>query len=93
MAGATKTEAQEELSLKEQLAQRPKKTLMIPRDPLNKDDVVPIVWSGIVYAVPRGKAFEVPDVIADIWNYAYEKTIAAEAKMEITENRDIAVYG
>ncbi|UKS25027.1 hypothetical protein LOZ80_25965 [Paenibacillus sp. HWE-109] len=93
MAGAKQTEFQEEQSLKEQLAARPKKTLMIPRDPLNKDDVVPIVWNGIVYAVPRGRAFEVPDVIADIWNHAYEQTIAAESKMEITENRDIQVYG
>lgn len=90
---ARTTEAQEEQSLKEQLAARPKKTLIIPRDPLNKDDVVPIGWNGIVYAVPRGIQFEVPDVIADIWNNAYQQTMKAEDRMTITENRDIVVYG
>lgn len=87
------TEDQEEKTLKEQLAAMPKKTIVIPRDPLNKNDIVPIGWNGIIYAVPRGKAFEVPYVIADIWTNAYEQTMKAEDKMEITENKEVQVYG
>lgn len=92
MARGAANETQEELTLKQQLAERPKKTILIPNDDLNPDDVVPIGWNGIIYAVPRGKAFEVPDVIADIWNLAYEKTQAAKKKITISENRDIQVY-
>jgi hypothetical protein len=87
------TEAQEEKTLKEQLAAMTKKTIHIPEDESNPGDVVPIGWNGIIYAVPRGIDFEVPYVIADIWQNAYSQTQKAKRKMTITENKEIAVYG
>lgn len=87
-----KTEAQEELSLKERLDAMPKKTIHIPEDDNNPGDVVPIGWNGIIYAVPRGIEFQVPEVIADIWQNAYAQTRKAKQKMTITENKEIAIY-
>jgi hypothetical protein len=92
MARATQTEMQDEKSLKETLDAMPKKTLHIPEDDNNPGDVVPIGWNGIIYAVPRGISFEVPEVIADIWQNAYTQTQKAKRKMTITENKEIAVY-
>lgn len=88
-----KTEAQEEQTLKAQLEAMPKKSIHIPEDEQNPGDVVPIGWNGIVYAVPRGKSFQVPEVIADIWQNAYEQTQKAKRKIKITENKEIAVFG
>jgi hypothetical protein len=83
---------QEEKSLKAILAAMPKKKLLIPHDPNNPDDVVPIGWNGVIYAVPRGIEFEVPEVIADLWNNHYTQTIATQQRMnKITRNKDIEV--
>jgi hypothetical protein len=93
---AAKTEKQlqqEELNFKQQLDAMPKVPIMIPVDPLNKGDVVPIGCNGVVYAIPRGKQFMVPELIAQIYFEAYEKTQAANDKMTISENRDIVVTG
>jgi hypothetical protein len=87
------TEAQEEKTLKQQLAAMPKKSIHIPEDEANPGDVVPIGWNGIIYAVPRGIDFEVPYVIAEIWQNAYTQTQKAKKKMTITENKEITVYG
>lgn len=86
-----KTEAQEEKTLMEQLQAMPKKTIHIPEDEQNPGDVVPIGWNGIIYAVPRGREFEVPEVIADIWRNAYEQTQKARRRITISELKDIVV--
>lgn len=83
---------QEDMDLKAVLDAMPKRKIMIPNDDLNPDDVVPIGWNGIIYAVPRGKAFDVPEVIADIWENSYEQTMKARKKMTVSENRDIVIY-
>lgn len=90
---ARTSEAQEERDLKSQLAAMTKKIIHIPEDPMNPDDVVPIGWNGIIYAVPRGQDFEVPEVIADIWANAYRQTQAANRKMRVVENKSIVVTG
>lgn len=92
MARTQTNEAQEEKDLKAQLAAMPKKSILIPEDPMNPDDVVPIGWNGIIYAVPRGIEFQVPEVIADIWNQSYALTNKARRKMTVSENKDIVVY-
>lgn len=92
MAAKPVNEAQEEQDLKAVLAARPKKTIHIPYDDNNPDDVVPIGWNGIIYSVPRGQEFEVPDVIADIWQESYSKTLKAKQKMTISK-KDIIVTG
>lgn len=84
----------EENSLKAQLAARPKVKLIIPDDPNNPGDVVPIGWNGIIYSVPRGIEFEVPDVIAEHWNLHYIQTRAANQKMNmVTRNKSLEVFG
>jgi hypothetical protein len=91
MAARTNAETQEERTLMERLQAMPKKTIHIPEDEQNPGDVVPIGWNGIIYAVPRGREFEVPEVIADIWKNAYEQTQKAKRKITISELKDIVV--
>jgi hypothetical protein len=86
------SEPQEEQSLKARLDAMPKKSIHIPDDDNNPGDVVPIGWNGITYAVPRGIEFQVPEVIADIWQNSYSQTQKAKRKMTITENKEIAVF-
>jgi hypothetical protein len=81
---------QEEKNLKAILAAMPKKKLIIPEDENNPGDVVPIGWNGIIYAVPRGKEFEVPEVIADLWHNHYTQTMAVKRRMNTT-NKEIEV--
>lgn len=74
------------------LQERPKRSILIPEDPLNPNDlVVPVSVNGVTYAIPRGKRFEVPDVIADVWEDSYSKTQAANRKIKFQENRDIVI--
>ena len=83
--------AKQEKDFKRILSEMPKKTIHIPRDPNNPKDVVPIGWNGIIYAVPRGKSFEVPAVIADIWLESYEKTQAAHDRIDESVNMEVQV--
>lgn len=74
------------------LQDRPTKTILIPEDPLNPDDlVVPIGVNGVIYSIPRGKEFEVPDVIADIWHESYSKTAAANRRIKVQQDLDITI--
>lgn len=93
MATNKAAEMKEEQGLKEQLAAMPKKSIHIPEDEQNPGDVVPIGWNGIIYAVPRGQTFEVPEVIADIWENAYRQTQMAKRKITISEKKDIIITG
>ncbi|MDQ6418676.1 hypothetical protein RB620_04415 [Paenibacillus sp. LHD-117] len=82
----------EQKSTLKRLQERPKKTIFIPEDPLNPDDlVVPISVNGVTYSIPRGKEFEVPDVIADIWAESYSKTAAANRKIKVQQELDITI--
>lgn len=82
---------QEEKTLKQQLAAYPKVMLEIPEDPNNPDDVVPIGWNGIIYAVPRGKMFEVPKPIYDIWKYSYEKTKEVNKRIRESTKKELKI--
>lgn len=83
--------AQEEKSLLQQLQEMPKVKLTIPEDPNNPDDVVPIGWNGIVYAVPRGIEFDVPEVIREIWQESYSKTMAVQRRIRESVNKEIKI--
>jgi K(+)-stimulated pyrophosphate-energized sodium pump len=63
-----------EKTLKQQLNEFPKVTIEIPEDSNNPDEVVPVGWNGIIYAIPVGKEFEVPRPIYDIWKESHQKT-------------------
>ncbi|WP_028609228.1 hypothetical protein [Paenibacillus harenae] len=83
--------AVEEKSLKQQLQEMKKVKLTIPEDPNNPDDVVPIGWNGIIYAVPRGMEFDVPEVIRDIWQESYSKTMAVQRRIRESVNKEIKI--
>jgi hypothetical protein len=83
---------QEEKSLKALLATFPKVPLEIPEDPNNPDDVVPVGWNGIIYAIPRGQMFEVPKPIYDIWKDSHERTKKVNQRMREQINKEITVY-
>lgn len=83
--------AKEEKTLKQRLEEMPKVKLRIPPDPANPNDVQVVGWNGIIYTIPRGKSFEVPEVIAQIWEESYEKTEAINLKIEQSMDKDIKV--
>jgi hypothetical protein len=83
--------AKEEKTLMQQLQDMEKVSLTIPEDMNNPDDVVPIGWNGIIYAVPRGIEFQVPKVIADIWHESYKKTAAVHRRIRENANKEITV--
>lgn len=81
----------QEKSLKEQLDSYPKVMMEIPEDPNNPDDVVPVGWNGIIYAIPRGRQFEVPKPIYDVWKYSYEQTKAVNKRIRESTKKEIQV--
>lgn len=81
----------EEKSLKQQLEAFPKVKMEIPEDPNNPDDVVPIGWNGIIYAIPRGQQFEVPQPIYDIWKNSYDQTKAVNKRIRESTKKEIQV--
>lgn len=95
--GQTKPQTKNKLTSEQQstLAQlqaRPKKTILIPEDPLNPMDlVVPVAINGVTYSIPRGQEFEVPDVIYDVWKESYTKTQAANRRIVVREERSLAI--
>ena len=82
---------QEEKTTMQQLKAMKKVWIEIPEDGLNPNDVVPIGFNGVIYAIPRGQQFEVPEVIADIWRESNQKTKAAQRRMKETISKEITV--
>lgn len=88
MAGLDK----DQLSMKAKLDKLPKKSILIPFDMTNpKDLVVPVAVNGVVYAIPRGSVYEVPDVIADVWNESYMKTMQANQRIIVQTNNELMI--
>jgi hypothetical protein len=81
----------QEKTLKQQLESFPKVMMEIPEDPNNPDDVVPVGWNGIIYAIPRGRQFEVPQPIYEIWKYSYEQTKAVNKRIRESTRKEIQV--
>lgn len=82
----------QEKSLKAQLKSMKKVPIEIPEDPNNPDDVVPVTWNGITYAIPRGRQFEVPQVIYDIWKLSHERTKEVNKRIRESTQKEIVVY-
>lgn len=82
--------AEAERSVLEQLKAIPKVTILIPDDPTNPDDkVLPIGFNGVIYTVPRGKPVEVPQAIAEIYNYSYTMTREVNQRIENSTKKEI----
>ena len=83
--------AQEEKSTLQQLKEMKKVWIEIPDDGLNPDDVVPVGFNGVIYAIPKGQPFEVPEVIAEIWRESHTKTRAAQRRMKEALNKEMTI--
>lgn len=68
---------QEFASEKEKQMAMPKVTILIPKDPLNKENAKWVCVNGVDYYLAVGKQIEVPECVAEVWNESYEKTQAA----------------
>lgn len=83
--------AKQEMSMKKRLAKEKKVPIFIPEDPLNPDDVVPVGVNGVIYAIPRGQQFDVPESIYKAWKYSYDETVKANKKIAFEKNKQIQV--
>lgn len=82
-----------EVTMKAILAAEKKVPIFIPDDPLNPDDVVPVGINGVIYAIPRGQQFEVPESIYKVWKYSYDETTKANKRIKVEKNKEIQVLG
>ena len=82
---------EEEKSIQQQLKEMEQVWLEIPEDPNNPDDVVPIGWNGVIYAVPRGQRFKVPVAIYDVWNDSYQRTKEVNKRVRESVKKEIKV--
>lgn len=83
--------AKQEKTMKQILDAQPKKTIFIPENPVNPNEVVPVGVNGVIYAIPVGQEFEVPESIYDHWKYAYEKTREANKRMNQILTKEIKI--
>lgn len=83
--------AKEEKTIKQQLDAMKKVTIEIPEDPNNPDDIVPVGWQGVIYAIPRGQQFEVPEVIYQVWKESYQKTKEVNKRIRESVRKEIQV--
>jgi len=81
----------EEKTAEQQLDAMPKVMLEIPEDPNNPDDVVPIGFNGIIYAVPRGIPFEVPKAIYDIWKDSHLRTQEVNKRVRDSVKKEVNI--
>lgn len=81
----------EEKSLKAQLEEFPKVPIEIPEDQNNPDDVVPVGWNGIIYAIPRGIPLEVPKPIYDIWKDSHKRTQEVNKRIRESTKKEIEI--
>lgn len=83
--------AKEERSMKAILDAQPKKLIHIPENPMNPNEVVPVGVNGVIYAIPVGQDFEVPQSIYETWKYSYDKTRQANKRMEEVLKKEITI--
>lgn len=55
--------------------------ILIPLSEIGDNSPVPVGINGVVYTIPRGKEFSVPQSIYTQWKNSYEKTLAANARI------------
>lgn len=86
-----RTFAKTEKSFKQMLEEQPKVDILIPENPNNPGEVVPVGINGVIYAIPTGQSFKVPQSIYETWKYSYEKTRAANKRMDDVLMREIII--
>lgn len=83
--------AKHDKTMKQILDSEPKKTIFIPENPINPNEVVPVGVNGVIYAIPVGQEFEVPESIYNVWKYAYEETRKANKKMKQVLSKELKI--
>lgn len=84
--------AQDAKSTAQKLKEMKKVEITIPDDPQNPgDQVVPVVFQGELYTVPRGVPVEVPEAIAEIWRDSYTRTRAVNQRIDESTKKEVKV--
>lgn len=98
MAEAKKTEqtmerdmAKAEQSTLAALKKCKKVPIFIPIDPNNPDDVTVVGINGVIYSIPRGEQYEVPEPVYKVWKDSFDKTREAEKKMTVKRDKKLEV--
>lgn len=81
----------QEKSIAQQLKEMKHVSIEIPEDPNNPDDVVPVGWQGVIYAIPRGQRFDVPEVIYEVWKESHERTKEVNKRIRESVTKEITV--
>jgi hypothetical protein len=82
MAISQKEVEKQLLSDREAILAQPKVKLYIPLDRSNPSKHRVVIVNGQEFDLAVGKQLDVPQVVADVWNESYSKTIQAEFEME-----------
>jgi hypothetical protein len=78
-------------TMKAKLEAEPKKTILIPENPMNPNEVIPVGVNGVIYAIPVGQEFEVPESIYNTWKYSYDKTREANKRMDQVLKKELKI--
>lgn len=79
----TQSEIEKEfLSDREAILAQPKVKLFIPMDRTNPAKHREVIINGQEFILAVGKQLEVPQVVAEVWQDSYSRTIEAEQRME-----------
>lgn len=81
MAKSEKEIEKEFLSDREAILAQPKVKLFIPMDRINPAKHREVIVNGQEFILAVGKELEVPQVVAEIWNDSYTRTLIAEQQM------------
>ncbi|ASS66216.1 hypothetical protein [Paenibacillus sp. RUD330] len=91
--GLERQAADVERSMKQILDAQPKKSLEIPTDPQNPNDIiVPIGINGIVYAVPRGVEVEVPQSVYEAYKDSDRRTKIVNQRIVDGPKKELQIY-
>ncbi|MFY0760194.1 hypothetical protein AB1K32_15090 [Metabacillus dongyingensis] len=83
MAVKNQKEIEKELlSEREAILAQPKVKLFIPLDRDNPSKHREVIINGQEFILAVGKELEVPQVVAEVWNDSYHRTLEAEYKIE-----------
>ncbi|WP_028589431.1 hypothetical protein [Paenibacillus massiliensis] len=81
-----------EKTMLQKLRAMKKVEITIPDDTQNPGDkVVPISVNGVIYTVPRGIPTEVPEAVAEVWRDSYNRTRAANQRIEDSVNKEVKI--
>lgn len=91
--GLERQAAEMERSMKQILDAQPKKSLEIPIDPQNPNDlIVPVGINGIVYAIPRGVEVEVPQSVYEAWKDSDKRTKQVNQRIVDGPKKELQIY-